>query len=77
MKSDIVQVLKSQFDAISQRLEEENVEFWFARDLMAPLDYNRWENFYSVIQRAIDSCKTTGYNPDDHFRNVTKMSQTT
>ena len=73
MKSDIVQVLKSQFDAISQRLEEENVEFWFARDLMARLDYPRWENFYSVIQRAIDSCKTTGYNPDDHFRNVTKM----
>lgn len=73
MKSDIVQVLKSQFDAISQRLEEENVEFWFARDLMAPLDYSRWENFYSVIQRAIESCKTTGYNPDDHFRNVTKM----
>ena len=73
MKSDIVQVLKSQFDAISQRLEEDNVEFWFARDLMAPLDYSRWENFYSVIQRAIDSCRTTGYNPDDHFRNVTKM----
>lgn len=73
MKSDIVQVLKSQFDAISQRLEEDNVEFWFARDLMAPLDYSRWENFYSVIQRAIDSCRTTGYKPDDHFRNVTKM----
>ena len=73
MKSDIVLVLKSQFDAISQRLEEDNVEFWFARDLMAPLDYSRWENFYSVIQRAIDSCRTTGYNPDDHFRNVTKM----
>lgn len=73
MKSDIVQVLKSQFDAISQHLEEDNVEFWFARDLMAPLDYSRWENFYSVIQRAIDSCRTTGYNPDDHFRDVTKM----
>ncbi len=34
---------------------------------------NRWENFITAIHRAIESCKSTGFNPDDHFRGVTKM----
>ena len=27
----------------------------------------------TAIKRAIESCKTTGYDPNDHFRGVTKM----
>ena len=27
----------------------------------------------TAIQRAIDSCKTTGYDPDHQFRGVTKL----
>ena len=73
MTSGSLQYLKSSFDALSQIIPDENVEFWFARDLMEPLGYARWENFQTVIQRAIDSCKTTGYDPNDHFRGVTKM----
>ena len=65
--------LRNEFDALGQKLEDENVEFWFARDLMEPLGYLRWENFEGVIQRAIASCQTTGYVADDHFRGVTKM----
>jgi hypothetical protein len=52
---------------------ENGIEFWFARDLQEPLGYARWENFIVAISRAIASCKTTGYNPDNHFRGVTKM----
>lgn len=73
MASETLQHLKSSFDALSQKVPDENVEFWFARDLMEPLGYARWENFETAIQRAIESCKTTGYDPDDHFRGVTKM----
>lgn len=73
MKSDVIQQLKNRFDAMSQRIPDENVEFWFARELMEPLGYTRWENFQTAIKRAIESCETTGYNPEDHFRDVTKM----
>ncbi|PKK89285.1 MAG: DNA damage-inducible protein D [Candidatus Wallbacteria bacterium HGW-Wallbacteria-1] len=73
MKSDAIQQLKNHFDALSQRISDENVEFWFARDLMEPLGYARWENFQTAIKRAIESCETTGYDPDNHFRGVTKM----
>lgn len=65
--------LTTHFNALSQRLPEEDIEFWFARDLMAPLGYARWENFLSVIQRAIESCKSTGSDENNHFRAVTKM----
>jgi DNA-damage-inducible protein D len=40
---------------------------------MEPLGYARWENFITVIKRAIESCKSTGFDPEDHFRGVTKM----
>jgi DNA-damage-inducible protein D len=66
--------MQSQFDALARKdADAGEVEFWFARDLQEPLGYARWENFLTAIQRAIDSCRTTGYDPDHHFRSVTKM----
>ena len=73
MKIETIQILQNQFDAISQRIPGEDVEFWFARDLQEPLGYARWENFQTAIKRAIESCETTGYEPSNHFHGVTKM----
>lgn len=73
MKSETIQILQSQFDSLSQQIPGEDVEFWFARDLQEPLGYARWENFQTAIKRAIESCETTGYDPNNHFRGVTKM----
>jgi DNA-damage-inducible protein D len=73
MESTVIQALKQRFDTMSQHTPEGNVEFWFARELMEPLGYTRWENFQTAIARAVESCKTTGYDESDHFRGVTKM----
>lgn len=73
MDQQNIQVLQMQFDALAQSVPDENIEFWFARDLQELLGYARWENFLTALQRAIDSCKSTGYSADDHFRGVTKM----
>ena len=73
MNAEMIQQMQRQFDSIAQMLPEENIEFWFARDLQNPLGYARWENFLTAINRAIESCQTAGYNPYDHFRGVTKM----
>lgn len=73
MKSEAIQLLKERFDALSQIIPDDSVEFWFARDLMEPLGYVRWENFQTAINRAIESCETTGYSAENHFRGVTKM----
>jgi DNA-damage-inducible protein D len=73
MKTETIQILQNQFDAISQLIPGKDVEFWFARDLQEPLGYARWENFQTAIKRAIESCETTGYDAGNHFRGVTKM----
>lgn len=73
MNTELVQRMQVQFDAIVHTVPDESVEFWFARDLQEPLGYARWENFLTAIERAIASCRTTGYDPDHHFRGVTKM----
>ena len=73
MERESFQGLKDQLDALMRRIDEVDVEFWFARELMLVLGYSRWENFQVALHRAITSCESTGYNPDDHFRGVTKM----
>jgi DNA-damage-inducible protein D len=73
MDKPLIDQLTSRFDALAQSLPAQEVEFWFARDLQEPLGYARWENFLDVSERAITSSRTTGFDPEDHFRGVTKM----
>ena len=73
MNKDIILQMKNQLDSLVQTIQEGHIEFWFARDLQELLGYARWENFIIAITRSIESCKSTGFNPEDHFRDVTKM----
>ena len=70
-----IETFKQQYDLIVHNCDEGTIEFWFARDLMTLLGYERWENFDKVINRALDSCETSGVAVADHFREVTKMVQ--
>lgn len=68
-----LQALQHNLEAVVQRADADGIEFWFARDLQAPLGYARWENFQTAIQRAMESCVASGHAASDHFRGVTKM----
>ena len=68
-----INTIMKQYDAIMHKEEEVNIEFWYARELMPLLGYERWENFEKAISRAISSCETSGIEILDHFREVTKM----
>ena len=68
-----VGVIKQQFDVVVHNSEDENVEFWYARELMPLLGYERWENFDKAISRAVESCTSSGIEPLYHFREVTKL----
>ncbi len=70
-KKRILEIMK-EFDRAAGRTED-NIEFWYARDLMGLLGYSRWENFDNAIGRAMESCETSEFEPLDHFREVTKM----
>jgi DNA-damage-inducible protein D len=73
MDKTVLQTLTNQFDGLSHTLLEDGIEFWFARELQDPLGYAKWERFKDVMHRAMISCETTGYDPENHFRGVTKM----
>ena len=68
-----LQMLQHNLEAAVQRADAEGIEFWFSRDLQADLGYARWENFQTAINRAMDSCESSGHKASDHFRGVTKM----
>lgn len=74
MNKDLITQMQTQFDQlVNPHPDDPSIEFWFARALQEPLGYSRWENFLTAIQRAIESCKSTGYEPEHHFRGVTKL----
>ena len=74
MNTELIRQMQGNFDALVRTHPDDGgIEFWFARDLQEPLGYARWENFLTAIQRAIESCQTTGADPGNHFRGVTKM----
>lgn len=53
--------------------EDNGTEYWYARELAPELEYIQWRNFSKVIDKAILSCKNTGYVIADHFAEVSKM----
>jgi DNA-damage-inducible protein D len=53
--------------------EQDNVEYWLARELQELLGYTDWRNFLNTVDKAKESCKTTGEDVSDHFVDVNKM----
>jgi len=48
-------------------------EYWSARELYAVLEYNKWDKFLNVIDKAKHACKNSGQEPQDHFPHVEKL----
>jgi len=68
-----IEQTRQQYNLIIHTIENADIEFWYARELMPLLGYGRWENFDKAICRAMESCETSGITVPDHFREVTKM----
>lgn len=51
-------------------------QYWEARTLMPLLGYKTWESFMRVINKAKISCRNSGNEINDHFRDVTKVIPT-
>ncbi len=64
--------LKSNLEIIWQ-IDENGVEFIYARDLQKFLGYKSWRTFETVIKKAIISCESNGNPSVDHFAGVGNM----
>lgn len=60
------------FEGIKQTDDEDN-EFWLARELAPLLDYPQWRNFLPVLDKAREACRTSGQKVEDHFADIRKM----
>lgn len=67
-----INALIEAFEAAS-RVDDDGVEFWFARDLQPLLGYQRWDTFAEVVQKAMEACRSSRQEPQDHFSDVRKM----
>ncbi len=56
-----------------KRLDNDNNEFWNARDLSKVLEYSQFRHFIPVIERAKEACKNSGINIIDHFEDILTM----
>jgi DNA-damage-inducible protein D len=53
--------------------EQRGIEYWSARSLQPCLGYSQWRRFENAIQKAIDSCKQSGNDPDHRFAGAGKQ----
>ncbi len=71
MKKEIIKTLTNDFESYANQTQNE-IEFWFARDLQHLLGYSEWRNFTKVINKAKTACETAGHMIVDHFVDVNK-----
>jgi len=71
-KEIVVDSLNKDFENI-KKIDENDVEYWEARELMPLLGYDKWENFKKVIDKALETCINSGQNIKNHFPELRKM----
>ena len=77
MKNELIKnenYTNEKFEEI-KHIDENDVEFWYARELMIILEYKQWRRFESVINKAKESCENSDISVIEHFANVGKLSK--
>jgi DNA-damage-inducible protein D len=50
-----------------KKFNQHGIEYWSARELQPHLGYSKWQRFENAIEKAIESCRQSGNDPDHHF----------
>ena len=70
--NELENINETVFESI-KHFDENGNEYWYVRELQKVLEYNKWENFEKVIEKAKLSCLNSNYGLQDHFPDVRKM----
>ena len=55
-----------------KHIDENGIEYWYARELMPILQYSNWQNFEKIIDKAKTSCQNSDISVFEHFTDVNK-----
>lgn len=71
-----IDIFKGKFENLENiwNVDENGVEFIYARDLQKVLGYEKWERFEEVVKKGMISCESSEHNVSDHFPSVGKMA---
>ena len=58
-----------------KHIDENGIEYWYARELQKVLDYKEWRKFENVIKKAKEACQNTGISTFEHFVEADKLSK--
>ena len=56
-----------------KHIDENNNEYWLARELQNVLGYYQWRSINELTERAKVACKESEFNIEDHFALHSKM----
>lgn len=55
-----------------KHIDEEGIEFWYARELMPILQYAKWQNFKKIISKAMIACENSNIPTNYCFTDISK-----
>ena len=64
--NDLIKQTEKTFEEI-KHIDENGVEFWYAREFMNTLTYKSWRYFENVIEKAMIACKDSQMLINEHF----------
>ena len=72
MEKELIKPGSSLFEQI-KKTDENNHEYWTARDLAKVLEYSEYRHFLPVVAKAFEACKNSGHASQDHFEEILDM----
>lgn len=70
-ENELILKTEKTFEEI-KHIDENGIEYWYARELMTALEYTKWGNFKGVISKAMISCENSNISVKDCFAEVGK-----
>ena len=58
-----------------KHVDQNGIEYWYARELMPIMQYSNWQNFEKIIDKAKIACHNSNISVFEHFIDVNKLSK--
>ena len=57
-ETKLINITEENFESI-KHIDENKIEYWYARELMQVLEYSSWDKFKNIIKKAIIACENS------------------